>query len=1575
MTTIPKSIPTCAKRTCLLGLFLTFPILALPAATRYSDDFDGPLSAGWATSTSFSPTQADGVLTWDCRSVVKWTGQYLSLGAVYDFSAAPYLNVKLQTFDPCIMTMYFFTSDNQNFTTQVPLHPSSDFVNYLFDFSSVGAANLAKINAIQFTPNGATSGYSGFIKMEDLVIGADATLSAKRLARANALMDRVVPREAKGVRMRLDGIANASKISVTGPSNLVENIAAGAITNGVCIVTFDAKSGVAGSGLLTVTVEAAAGYVNNTFTVPLLIEDYLPPTLNALADVEVPVGRAETIRLSGLSDGNVASEESLLITATSSNGAVVASPLPAITRGPGSPFAELTFTALSPGSSNITVTVNDQKPANNTAAATFKVTAFQAWNEAPTLDALADLELFLSDGPQQIELTGLSDGDGQGQNLTVTAQAADPTLFSGLSVEYTTGATGILHLTPAAVAGTTTVTVTVTDNGAASGNNGNRSFSRTFQVTTRLTLPDTLVGDMAGGRDQWRAEAPLVLSWVKEGAEDVLVVTYAGKSTWNGLWWDHPDVNMSEYPVVAFDFKPSSSGQVKMFVWDNIDDPEDRHYNTGHTIVKTVVANQWTSLTYDFRAAGAMQNSKGTALNASWITACLFNFHAPNLEWPFTNIDGNYRIKNIRLGKAALPDNVIYTTLDDIADRYHFGGPEWPIVKLTGITNGTKSSGGVTLTVESTNPAVTAELSVSLVAANGTATLTYLTPAGAGTATVSVTAYAPGATPVTKTFTVTVLSSDPTGASTVAMDRTVNYQTIHGFGCFSNSPAWVDEYTQEMGGSAMRVGLIGNQLELLNDNNDPLVLNRAALNYDCFDWDYYRRLKERGVESFILTSWSPPAWMKDNLAEGYFMASVGTDTDAVDNRLAYDKYEEFAESMVAAYRLFQEECGIDLAGIGLQNEPVFFEPYPSAILDPEHFVELIKVTGRRFAAEGIDCPLYMPEQVFSQGANSMADYINTLNTDPEAQQYCQVIATHGYAADGVGGGQPNFSAWTTMYNQAQGGGTAKQLWMTETYPEYNSYSDALNYAIFLYGALEFGQINLWTSWSYDGQFRKSGVPTKSLYTFSQYAKFVRPTAKRIKTTGPGGQLYVTSYVNGPAHGGNLVSVLTNESATVQRIKLTLAGGFLPPVFRMYRTDAKANRLDEGSFPANGVIFLPPRSVVTLVGEDLNNPPQITVGLAVSNPNPVTQTTLRLTATDSDTAVLDYAWTLLSGPAGAIVTFESGDATSGPAGQEATNLAIFHQAGQYSFQVVVSDGSRTVLSQSVTVNVAAQATALVLNPMTADVQATTTQTFNASVRDQFDAPMALDIQWTTGRGTLLNSVGASSTYTAPAQLGPDTVTATSGTFSETANLVIIEKNTRPTVTTKPTLPAAEVGQPWQLQLSSRDGNGTIVWSVDPTSTLPDGFTLSTDGMLAGTPTTAGKYDFIINATDADSEFDGERFTLNVSGPAGDYLWDLTALGDNPSGLLTDTWCGDVYVDKTVYPWVWHVQHGWMYVMGTDDTFAWFYTLDVGFLGTGKDLYPLLYSIKRTAWVYYYPGTTQPRYFYDFTTQADFAEENF
>jgi hypothetical protein len=62
------------------------------------------------------------------------------------------------------------------------------------------------------------------------------------------------------------------------------------------------------------------------------------------------------------------------------------------------------------------------------------------------------------------------------------------------------------------------------------------------------------------------------------------------------------------------------------------------------------------------------------------------------------------------------------------------------------------------------------------------------------------------------------------------------------------------------------------------------------------------------------------------------------------------------------------------------------------------------------------------------------------------------------------------------------------------------------------------------------------------------------------------------------------------------------------------------------------------------------------------------------------------------------------------------------------------------------------------------------------------------------------------------------------------------------------------------------------------------------------------------------------------------------------------------------WVFHSEHGWIYVSGNSPTSVWLWQQNLGWVWTSHLTYPSLYSQDFSAWLFYLRPSTQPRWFY-------------
>ncbi len=69
------------------------------------------------------------------------------------------------------------------------------------------------------------------------------------------------------------------------------------------------------------------------------------------------------------------------------------------------------------------------------------------------------------------------------------------------------------------------------------------------------------------------------------------------------------------------------------------------------------------------------------------------------------------------------------------------------------------------------------------------------------------------------------------------------------------------------------------------------------------------------------------------------------------------------------------------------------------------------------------------------------------------------------------------------------------------------------------------------------------------------------------------------------------------------------------------------------------------------------------------------------------------------------------------------------------------------------------------------------------------------------------------------------------------------------------------------------------------------------------------------------------------------------------------------EKLSVGWTNHPYHGWVYLATDDPASVWAWNSAIDWMWTATDLYPWLWSSFRGQWFFYLPGSSNPRYFYD------------
>lgn len=1174
--------------------------------TGLVENFDDVTLAGWTGQADYTLSNVGGQLKIETNKTSPWNSFQFDFSPI-DISSHPYVSINVRT--DIDFNLNFSVWDNAsealnsysvNDSYQSIVH-SDGSATYTFDFRGIPGVDLthvAKLNFV-FNPSGA-QGCNSTVYFDEIKIGDQALVMptiTKIPDQVHGLNAGIVSLPFWGIKDRETGDASLSVTAASSNTALIPTptviYTSGAAFGTLVYTPIENQSG---SSVITVTVAGNAAN-NNIFTFNVTVEPNHAPKVEQVTAKNIHNGIQTEVKISGLDDGDANANQTLIISATSTNPTLVPNPIVEYTLGDFNGILKLNPASALTGTATIEVTVKDNGgivgEGIDSTMMSFDVTVYDDVNNPPAMNALVNASVLQDSPVQSVFLRGITDGDNDKlQGITITAVSSNTSIVPDPTIIYLSGtASGELKFTPAAgQIGNATITVTLTDDGGNANNNGNESVSYTFDVEVRerpiAGWEDEFNDGVLG--QQWPAAwgdpgENTHLCTEQDGAMQIQVDKTRTNNMWAGLWFNIPtELDLSENPYISITMKTDNPPKsMLIFLWDAYD-----HYNTAKT-VKCTVTGSFVEYFFDYSDPSFQLQGDGTKVDFTRIKALLINFD-PGGSAPL--FKGSFFFDDFRIGDKAHKAIVTpQVTMSDIPDFAIEKNSSLQSVIITNLTNGGTGSTAVTLEATSNNESLIANPQITPVV-NKSAFLTFSsTMEQTGKATISVTASADGSTKIIKSFNVFITQLDTASASKVTINLATTYQEIDGFGAFMGSggeePDTIIALAKDIGMSMARFGVIGGGFETVNDNSDPMVINLDGYNPSALSISNMKRIAPF-VDKFIVTFWSPAGWMKLNKWEG------GVETWATDNKLDPKYYEEYAEEVVALIKIVKRETGIDLYGIGLQNEPQFNEPYPSCQVNPSEYRDMIKVVGARLDAEGYgNVQLFWAEALPAQG--SVQAYIDLVKADPVAKSYADIVAIHNYDADGASVGGAGCDYWSNIYNWAQAGDTKYKTWMTETSGHPDTWNGAMTLAGNIFNALDCGSASGWVFWSFsvsEGSPEFGLVvgnrPTSRYYISKQYYNFIRPGAVRVDvgTTG----IPVIAFKDDKAK--TVSVVLLNNTAEVQTIEIKGKG--LPSQWETYTTSNSRNCEKGLNVGQNGLIILPPSSLTTMVGDNSNPPPTI-----------------------------------------------------------------------------------------------------------------------------------------------------------------------------------------------------------------------------------------------------------------------------------------------------------------------------------------------------------------------------------------------
>jgi len=318
-------------------------------------------------------------------------------------------------------------------------------------------------------------------------------------------------------------------------------------------------------------------------------------------------------------------------------------------------------------------------------------------------------------------------------------------------------------------------------------------------------------------------------------------------------------------------------------------------------------------------------------------------------------------------------------------------------------------------------------------------------------------------------------------------------------------------------------------------------------------------------------------------------------------------------SQLANYVVSMKRQGINLFAISIQNEPdADVTSYEACQWTGAQLRDFVTNLYSALAADGVgSTKIILPE---SESWTDPHDLSGPAMSDSAVAADVGINADHDYVADNSVGDQ------TTPPPSPYG----KATWETEVALLSGSDSSIANGVYFaqrIYLFLTKAQANAYHYWwlvadgsDNEGLLDTSAAPTKRLFTFGQYSRFVRPNFYRIDATSSQPSALITAFK--ATNSTSFAIVVVNTNATSDLIQMFSLTNFTAASITPWITSATLALAPQTPVNVTNSSFtydVPAMSVVTFVGQG-NSPPSIA---AVPNQTVNAGVTLLVTNTASD----------------------------------------------------------------------------------------------------------------------------------------------------------------------------------------------------------------------------------------------------------------------------------------------------------------------------------------------------------------------
>jgi glucuronoarabinoxylan endo-1,4-beta-xylanase len=338
-----------------------------------------------------------------------------------------------------------------------------------------------------------------------------------------------------------------------------------------------------------------------------------------------------------------------------------------------------------------------------------------------------------------------------------------------------------------------------------------------------------------------------------------------------------------------------------------------------------------------------------------------------------------------------------------------------------------------------------------------------------------------------------------------------------------------------------------------------------------------------GDLKIMMTSWSPPAYLKSN------NNTVGGTLKKSGNKYMYDEFANWWYKSLVAY----SEAGVKVDYINIQNEPDFEASWDGCKLDPK---ESASVAGYGAAFEAVwqklnkEMGSAMPKMLAPEtsGLSNIINYIDNLADQSHIYGYAHHLyncSGDGDSTAGCGSAPDRYLDSMEAFKSRYGN---KPLFQTEYEHEPDTWTDAMNVAILMHNSLTVEEVTAYLYWDLfwgpaSGLISMDDPDSYRIkpayYAFKQFSAFIDSGFRRVGASSDNSNLRVSAYIS--PDGKKLTAVIINTTAATD-IDFKLAiDNFSISKGDVYRSSETEKCIKVGSYDGTAPLKLPAYSVTTL----------------------------------------------------------------------------------------------------------------------------------------------------------------------------------------------------------------------------------------------------------------------------------------------------------------------------------------------------------------------------------------------------------